>query len=1417
MRAALAPTIALALLAAPAAARETVCLPGEYQGDGQQLAVAADGTLHLARVDRILGALLHTAIAPDGAARDTVVVDRLSRLLDDEVRDLGLVVADGAVHICAYDAVQRRFDVHTGVDGQWQRAPLDVGPRVGESCELAQTPGGLFAAWRGAGVLRAALRTDGGWRVVDVDALPDSDVGGQPSIAVGDGVIAIAHLDATAGALRVSAARTDGPIDGWRWRTTAAGSGGWSPAAFFDGETLRVYHGGVPDDPDVGSDVVVYSTAGPPLGPLETLIEPGFDLGGSLDAIGAGGEMWLFVRSRTRSALFGAFDGLYLMTGPAGGALERTILADSGPAGQRHLYAELQIALDPFGLPVLAWFDDAAAAFGRPARAVSCYAREPDADGDAVPDVIEAALGTDPADADTDDDGRTDGQEILLDGTDPGALVCEAEVCDGADDDCDGAVDEGVEGGPCPTGAVGLCAAGRATCVGGVPGCAPVVDATPERCSGADEDCDGAVDEGTLRCGEGVCAVEVPRCAGGVEAPCAPGDPTGPDTACDGLDADCDGATDEGYAARDIECGVGRCRVVVRSACIAGVERAACVPGAPAPADATCDGADDDCDGAADEDAGDVPVRCGVGACRRDGTVRCLDGGPVEDCAPGAPAADDGTCDGIDDDCDGALDEDHVERATACGAGACAAAGVIRCVNGAEVDTCRAGAGAPDDDCDGVDDDCDGAADEGFAAESTCGVGACAAAAAVRCVDGAAVDDCAPGAPIGPDDTCDGVDDDCDGSVDEGFVGEETRCGAGVCAAVGRLRCVDGAPLDDCAAGPTAPDDDCDGVDDDCDGPVDEAAICACPPDDPACGCRVGDDDCDGADDDCDGAVDEGFVPGPTPCGLGACATVGDGRCVDGALAVDCAPGDPTGDDTDCDGVDDDCDGAVDEGFVDGEIACGVGICAAVGTRRCVDGRVIERCRPGPGRANDPICNGLDDDCDGTVDEGAWPEPITCGVGACAADGQRVCRRGRYVDRCTPGAPAAGDATCDGVDDDCDGVPDEDATPVETACGVGACAARGTRRCVGGVEVDDCAAGASGDDSSCDGVDDDCDGAVDEGFAPAVVRCGVGACADEAPSRCVDGVEVEVCAPGAPADGDPTCDGIDDDCDGVVDEGFAAGAITCGRGACLRVGERRCTAGAVVDACEPGAPGPLDGVCDGVDADCDGAVDEDFVGERAVCGVGACVRSVRDRCVDGVFAAADCQPGLPGEERCDGRDRDCDGVLDEGCAPDAGGDMAPPDAEPDAALDAAWDAEPDAEADAAPDGPPAPLADRGGIEPTPDAMPAVDAMPPVDAMPDRAPDAMGDVISDAAVDAIDEPAPDAAAPDFGAASDARRPTDGGAPAAERDATRLDYDLPPLEDLAPPREFDCLGRIAADGAPGWPLALWLLLGLGRRRG
>jgi len=254
-----------------------------------------------------------------------------------------------------------------------------------------------------------------------------------------------------------------------------------------------------------------------------------------------------------------------------------------------------------------------------------------------------------------------------------------------------------------------------------------------------------------------------------------------------------------------------------------------------------------------------------------------------------------------------------------------------------------------------------------------------------------------------------------------------------------------------------------------------------------------------GGSDDCTPACQEFQT-----CFQGSCVDIGDPNDKDG-------DGSPTGVDCDdfnaqinpdaheyCDGVDNNCNGLVDEGCpacADGDVQpCGtdIGECIA-GVQTCNSGGwgVCSGTAPQPER-----CDNRDNDCDGLTDE-VCPcqsgDQVPCGldVGNCAS-GLQTCEDGAWSGCAGGELPRA--ELCNGLDDDCDGTTD-DGFGLGLACdGEGECGA-GVIECSGDLDVRcDTMPGGSNDQSSaeqCDGLDNDCDGLTDEGLE-----------ADQAPDTC---------------------------------------------------------------------------------------------------------------------------------------------------------------------------------------------------------------------------------------------------------------------------------------------------------------------------
>ena len=327
----------------------------------------------------------------------------------------------------------------------------------------------------------------------------------------------------------------------------------------------------------------------------------------------------------------------------------------------------------------------------------------------------------------------------------------------------------------------------------------------------------------------------------------------------------------------------------------------------------------------------------------------------------------------------------------------------------------------------------------------------------------------------------------------------------------------------------------------------------------------------------------------------------------------------------------------------------------ASSSRDDADGDGVTECQGDPDDGNAQVhpfdgCDGFDNDLDGTADEDFVQSTTQCGAGVCASSGATSCIGGQVQDSCQPLAPPSPtDATCDSIDEDCDGTPDDDYPRTPTSCGIGVCARSGEISCVDGAVQDTCAPGdpVSPTDATCDGRDDDCNGETDEEFLAGPTTCGLGACESTGVSSCAGGVPGDTCVPGPPlAPSDTTCDGIDDNCDGLADDGYLPQSTSCGLGVCERSGATSCLGGSVQDSCSPGAPtAPDDASCNGEDDDCSGEIDEDYAVQPTVCGIGTCAALGSIVCEAGQ-QIEDCTPGTPGVEVCNYLDDDCDGIPD---------------------------------------------------------------------------------------------------------------------------------------------------------------------------
>jgi hypothetical protein len=422
-----------------------------------------------------------------------------------------------------------------------------------------------------------------------------------------------------------------------------------------------------------------------------------------------------------------------------------------------------------------------------------------------------------------------------------------------------------------------------------------------------------------------------------------------------------------------------------------------------------------------------------------------------------------------------------------------------------------------------------------------------------------------------------------------------------------------------------------------------------------------------------------------------------------------------------CDGKDNDCNGLIDDGTlpgvgsdcpnITGECAGGVQVCepkhhcsvtvavscyGPTDTSSCPTSETCvaeDMTTDHLGCTKNPsfeICDGKDNNCNGQVDEGdpGGGTSVNCGIttGECVK-GVNHCINGSIVCQGAIGGampPYGSPETCDGKDNDCDGMFDEGLTNMGT-CGQSGTAPCmfGTLQCIGGAPQ--CVGAVDPTFEICDGIDNNCNGQIDEGYnkisdpnncGPTCTQCQVPASFNANPI-CTNGVCGFACKPGYQdlngnaADGCefgpcfPTgpevCDGIDNNCNGQVDEGVTIANFCATKGACA--GTLPTCTGAGGWVCNyPSTVETNGGVivaeetrCDNLDNDCDGNIDEGTPNLGAAChdsGVGVCEKFGTNVCdTTNITGPAVCNytsgGGTASAESCNNLDDDCDGNVDE--------------------------------------------------------------------------------------------------------------------------------------------------------------------------
>ncbi|MBF0103919.1 MAG: FG-GAP repeat protein [Deltaproteobacteria bacterium] len=352
-----------------------------------------------------------------------------------------------------------------------------------------------------------------------------------------------------------------------------------------------------------------------------------------------------------------------------------------------------------------------------------------------------------------------------------------------------------------------------------------------------------------------------------------------------------------------------------------------------------------------------------------------------------------------------------------------------------------------------------------------------------------------------------------------------------------------------------------------------------------------------------------------------------------------------------CDGLDNDCNGTADDGlpthtwYADADndgygdptaststctIAAPAGLVA--NANDCDDTNNAIH----PGAVE--VCDNADNDCTGGIDNGIAPIPADNTQGLCASN-IKVCHDGDFVNATGNYVPMS--EICDGLDNDCAGGTDDGLTNRPASNTQGLCAGN-TETCNG---IDGWQATATNYTPTaeiCDGLDNDCAGGIDNGLADRLTSNQDGECEGNLEHcEAVEGYQ-PLATNYIPTD--EICDNKDNNCNDAVDEGISNIPALNTQGLCS-ANIRVCSSGTFVDLAANYIP--TTEICDGLDNDCAGGIDDGLTDLPATNTNGECVGN-KLQCNGVAGWQAKATNYIPTDETCDTLDNNCNGTVDEG-------------------------------------------------------------------------------------------------------------------------------------------------------------------------